>query len=158
MTTDAQTERPVSDDSRIPIRTLVVDDSAVLLEKLCHFLETQPLMELVGTAAQGQEALFMAELLRPDLVLMDLNMPLMDGLQATAMLRRRFPEIRVILLAFEDHPNARDSAHTHGAHGFVDKARIISDLMPAIGRVFGVDPADAAGAPHGAEPLARRMA
>src|SRR5689334_17696956 len=116
---DTQTTPVVPGRIRSPFRTLVVDDSATLLENLCRFLEAQPLLQVVGTAAQGNEALHMAEVLRPDLVLMDLNMPLVDGLQATAILRNRLPHIRVIIMTIDDSPKAQASARAHGAHGFV---------------------------------------
>ena len=104
-----------------PLRTLVVDDSVVLLERLCAYFKTQPLFQVVGTAADGSEALHMAELLGPDLVLMDLRMPVMDGLQATAILRRRVPNIRIIIMTLEDSATAEAKARAHGAHGFIGK-------------------------------------
>ena len=138
--TDAQITPAVPDHTRLPFRMLVVDDSATLLERLCHFLDTQPLLQVVGTAGQGNEALFMAKVLRPDLVLMDLNMPLVDGLQATAILRRSLPDIRVIIMSVDDSPEAQASARAHEAHGFVGKARIMSDLMTEICRAFQLNP------------------
>jgi pilus assembly protein CpaE len=126
----------VPDRIRSPFRTLVVDDSATLLERLCRVLEKQPLLEVVGTAAQGNEALHLAEVLRPDLVLMDLNMPLVDGLQATAILCRRFPHIRVIIMSMDNSPKAQASARAHGAHGFIWKPMIMTELLAGIRHVF----------------------
>jgi DNA-binding NarL/FixJ family response regulator len=137
---DPQTTPVVPVPIRPPLRTLVVDDSAPLLEQLCCFLDAQPLLQVVGTAGQGNEAVRMAEVLQPDLVLMDLNMPLVDGLQATAILRRRLPHIRVIIISIDDSPKAQTFARAFGAHGFIWKPRIVSDLMIEIRRVFRMDP------------------
>lgn len=126
----------VADRIRPPFRTLVVDDSVRVLAGLCRLLETQPLIRVVGTAAQGSKALQMAEVLQPDVVLMDLNMPLLDGLQTTAILRHRFPDIRVIIMSADDSPKAEASARAHGAHGFIWKPQMMSVLMTAISRAF----------------------
>lgn len=117
-------------------RTLVVHDSAALLERLCRLLELQPLIEVVGAAQQWPAALHLAEVLQPDLVLMDLDMPLVDGLQTTVLLRRRLRHIRVILMCIDDSPNAQAAARAQGAHGFIWETRIQSDLMAEILRAF----------------------
>jgi DNA-binding NarL/FixJ family response regulator len=123
-----------------PLRTLVVDDSVVFLERLSAYLKTQPLFQVVGTAMNGSEALHMAEWLGPDLVFMDLRMPFMDGLQATAILRRRAPNIRIIIMTMEDSATAEAEAQAHGAHGFISKPRIIHDhLITAVRRAFHSD-------------------
>lgn len=138
--TDTQNTPVLPGRIRPPLRTLVVDDSATLLERLCRILETQPLLQVVGTAQQGNEALHLAEALRPDFVLMDLNMPLVDGLQATAIMCRRLPNIRVIIMSMDNSPKAQASARAHGAHGFIWKPLIMTDLMTEIRRAFQVNP------------------
>src|SRR5437868_15025752 len=80
------------------IRVLIVDDHAVVREGLRAFLELQEGLEVVGEAADGEEALAQAEAARPDVVLMDLVMPALDGVGAMRELRGRRPEIRVIVL------------------------------------------------------------
>jgi two-component system, NarL family, nitrate/nitrite response regulator NarL len=137
---DTQARPTVPHRIRPPFHMLVVDDTACVLAGLCRLLETQPLIRVVGTAAQGNEALQMAEVLRPDVVLMDLNMPLVNGLQATAMLRHRLPDIRVIIMSVDDSPEAQASARAHGAHGFIWKPRMMSVLMTEIGRAFQLNP------------------
>ena len=113
----------------IPLRTLVVDDSPVLLEGLCAFLKSKPLFHVFGTAANGCEALRMAELHEPDLVLMDLNMPVMDGLEAAAILRHRRPNVRIIIMTLDHPAKAMSAAWAHGAHGFIHKQEITMDLI-----------------------------
>ena len=122
-----------------PLRTLVVDDSAMLMKSVCAYLNAQRLFHVVGTAMDGKEALHMAEWLEPDLVFMDLRMPFMDGLQATAILRRRAPNIRIIIMTMEDSAAAEAEARAHGAHGFISKPRIIGDhLITAVRRAFSM--------------------
>ena len=87
-----------------PIRVLVVDDHAVVREGLRSFLELQDGIEVAGEAADGAEALDVAERIRPDVVLMDLVLPRLDGLAAMRALRERLPRTRVVVLTsfFDD--------------------------------------------------------
>jgi CheY-like chemotaxis protein len=87
----------------------------------------------------GSEALYMAEVLEPDLVLMDLRMPVLDGLQTAAILRRRVPDLRIIIMTMEDAATAEALARAHGAHGFIEKPRIMDDLMAVVHRAFDSD-------------------
>ena len=123
---------PTPDNFPQPLRTLVVDDSFRFLKALCAYLQTAPLFQVVGTAMDGGEALHMAEFLGLDLILMDLNMPVMDGLQATAILRRRVPNMRIIIMTTEHPATAEAKARAHGAHGFIWKPRIIGDLITEV--------------------------
>ena len=133
--------RPVVRDRvNSPFRTLVVDNSAFLLERLCRLLDAQPMIQLVGTARQGLEALYLAEVLQPDLVLLDLNMPLVDGVHAAAVLRRRHRHLLVIIMSIDGSPQAQASARAHGAHGFVWQPRIHGDLMSEIHRAYEAPP------------------
>ena len=122
-----------------PLRTLVADDSVVLLKSLCAYLRTQPLFQVVGTAVDGGEALYMAELLEPDLILMDLRMPVVDGLQTTAILRRRVPNMRIVIMTMKDSAAAEVGARAHGAHGFIWKPRIMNNLITEVRRAFRSD-------------------
>lgn len=125
-----------------PLRALLVDDSALLLSHLSQILDAQGLVLVVGTAADGREALDKADALEPDLVLMDLHMPHMNGLQATAILRRRLPGARIIIMTLDETPESEAAARAHGAHGFVGKTRMAKTLTPEIRRVFSLNGAD----------------
>ena len=132
------TRGELPDSFPIPLRTLVVDDSAVLLENLCFFLKGKPLFQVFATAGDGSEALRLATLHEPDLVLMDLNMPVLDGLQATARLRRDLPKLRIIIMTVDDSAQAKSAALAHGAHGFIRKESIMNDatLMAEVRKAF----------------------
>jgi NarL family two-component system response regulator LiaR len=85
-------------DTLTPIRVLIVDDHAMLRKGLEVFLLSYPDLQLVGEAANGKEALTLCADLKPDIVLMDLMMPIMDGITATRHIHNDFPEVRVIVL------------------------------------------------------------
>jgi len=135
MKTNSTSPTPLEGTVR-PLRMLIADDSELLLSCLRDLLGAQKHLEVVGTAANGSEALKKASELKPDLVLMDLNMPIMDGLMATDELRHRQPDTRIIIMTMEDPIYAKAAAHAYGAHGFVQKELIVRDLMPEIHRVL----------------------
>jgi len=109
-------------------RVLAIDDSPEFLSSLQSFFETTPDFYLVGTARSGPEALTLAQELRPDLVLMDLQMPGMNGLEATSKIRRSFPEITVVIVTAHEMPGLRQVCHENGACDFVKKSRLYQDL------------------------------
>jgi DNA-binding NarL/FixJ family response regulator len=117
------------------LRTLLVDDSPMLLASLRRFLDAEASIQVVGTAANGGEALHKADALDPDLVLMDLNMPGMNGLQTTALLRLRLPKTRIIILTMDATASTHAAAREHGAHGFVGKVTMMATLLAEIRRV-----------------------
>ena len=81
-----------------PIRVMIVDDHTMVRTGLAAFIEVKPDLELVGEAKNGQEALRVCEQVQPDVILMDLVMPRMDGIAATRVIRERWPEVQVIAL------------------------------------------------------------
>src|SRR5262249_4425031 len=81
-----------------PIRVLVADDSPSALACICQYLEFEGTFEIVGTASDSLRLMQKAERLRPDLMLTDLNIPLLNGLEATTELRRLFPELRIVVI------------------------------------------------------------
>jgi two-component system NarL family response regulator len=123
-----------------PVRTLVVDDFPASLDTLCAFLGNQAGFTVVGTARDGEEALVQADALRPDLVLMDLEMPKLNGLEATQRLHTRWPHIAVIIVSVHDGPAWRAAGRECGARGFVSKDRAHKELARELHRV-AADPA-----------------
>lgn len=121
---------------RSPLRTLIVDDSTIIVTSLRRILDAEALIQVVGTAANGSEALHKAESLAPDLVLLDLFMPDMDGLRTMALLRRRLPNARIIIVTMDETVKSRVATRAHGADGFVGKTQITRTLMAEIQRVF----------------------
>jgi two-component system response regulator DesR len=114
------------------IRVLLVDDQAVVRRALRTRLHLEPDLEVIGEAATGREALALAQTLRPDVVLMDLAMPVMDGIAATAALGRALPRSAVVILSIYDDAGTREQAAAAGAVAFVEKRGATDALLPAI--------------------------
>jgi DNA-binding NarL/FixJ family response regulator len=114
------------------IRLLICDDQAIVLEGLRAILATVPEIEVVGVARNGIEAVDAAANLQPDLVLMDLKMPQMNGIQATRIIRERFPHIRVLVLTTYDLDEWVIDAIRSGASGYLLKDSPQEDLVRAI--------------------------
>jgi DNA-binding NarL/FixJ family response regulator len=130
------------------IRVLLVDDQAIVCEGLKVVLEASPAIRVAGIAHDGVEALRVAETLQPDLVLMDLKMPGMNGVQATRELRRLLPRVPVLVLTTYDDDEWVYDAVRAGAAGYLLKDSRREELIAAVeGAVAGhapVDPAVAA--------------
>src|SRR5207244_5806865 len=101
-----------------------------------NFLAGEPEVEVVGRASSGRGALEQVPLLKPDLVLMDLTMPGMNGLEATRRLKARPDGPRVILLTLHDNPEYRAAAAAVQADGFVSKSDLGLHLLPLIHNLF----------------------
>jgi NarL family two-component system response regulator LiaR len=116
----------------MPIRVLIADDHAVVRQGLRMFLATDPEIEIVGEARDGAEALRMALQLQPDVVLMDLLMPVMDGIQATAAIRREAPGVEVVALTSVLEDGVVVDAVRAGAIGYLLKDTEAHELRRAI--------------------------
>jgi NarL family two-component system response regulator LiaR len=111
---------------------LVVEDDEVFAQAVRTLLEADGRVEVVGSARDGRQGVELAETLRPDVVLMDIVLPVMDGVEATRELRRRQPTIPVVGitgLAYEERALEVSNA---GAVGFVDKSRLGPDLVEIV--------------------------
>jgi len=115
-----------------PIRVLIVDEHAMLRRGLKAVIRTMPDMELVGEASSGLEAVQMCELGQPDVVLMDLAMPVLDGTQAIRLMRQRWPLVHVIVLTALQEPELARDALEAGATGYLLKNVSTSELGRAI--------------------------
>ena len=107
------------DSSRI--RTVVVDDSPTFLQIACELLELDPVIDLVARAGKGGEAIETVMKLKPDMVLMDVHMPYLDGLTLAWFFANRFPSVRVVLMSTDESPELRDACEAAGAFDFVHK-------------------------------------
>src|SRR5438093_2666179 len=113
-------------------KIVIADDQALFREGLRTLLSIRPDMDVVGEAANGDEAVALVEALRPNVVLMDLRMPRVDGIQATARIRERWPETRVLVLTtFDDDPNLFGALRA-GAAGYLLKDVSSETLISAI--------------------------
>lgn len=115
---------------------LLADDHAVLRSGLKLLLENQPDLRVVGEASSGLEALNLAERLQPDLILLDLSMPGLGGLDALLALRKAAPGAKILILTMHDDPQYLRSALKKGAIGYVLKKAADSELLSAIRAVL----------------------
>lgn len=146
--------------SEPPVRVLLADDHAILRSGLAMLLAAEPGFTVAGTAGDGEEAVARALALRPDVVLMDLSMPGLDGLAATARLKAAWPEARVLILTMHEDPGYMHRALEAGAMGYVFKRSADDTLLSALKAVAAGGryvPAGAGvtAAPAGDEPLRR---
>lgn len=114
------------------IRVMLVDDHAVVRSGLSAFLSVNPDMELVGEAENGQQAVVRAGLLQPDVILMDLMMPVMDGIAATQAIKRQHPAIQIIALTSFQEDELVQNALKAGAVGYLMKNVTALELAAAI--------------------------
>jgi len=114
------------------IRIVIADDQMLFREGLRTLLSTRPDLEIVGEAADGEEAVALVETLRPAVVLMDLRMPRLDGIQATARIRERWPSVAILVLTtFDDDANLFGALRA-GADGYLLKDVALETLVAAI--------------------------
>ena len=114
------------------IRILLVDDQSIVREGLASLLETQPDLEIVGEAENGKIAIERSLILKPDLILMDIRMPVMDGVAAIAVLSEQAPEIKILVLTTFDDDEYVTQAIACGAKGYLLKDTPSVELAQAI--------------------------
>jgi pilus assembly protein CpaE len=115
-------------------RVLVVDDVAETRENIRKLLQFEADIEVVGTARTGREAVQLTEELKPDVILMDINMPDMDGISATELIRQRNPVSQIVILSVQGDPNYMRRAMLAGARDFLTKPPMADELISAVRR------------------------
>lgn len=120
-----------------PIRLLLVDDHPVVRRGIRLSLAQQPRIQVVGEASDGREALAKAHELKPDVILMDIDMPHMNGLAVTDLLRREMPEVKVLILSMYSNTDYVMRIIQSGARGFVLKEASADEVVQAIESVQG---------------------
>ena len=115
-----------------PLRVLIADDHRLFAEALQAILATDDRIEVVGLASDGSEAVRLSQKLGPDLVLMDVSMPVLDGFEATREIRAASESVRVLMLTGSNSRADVDRSREAGASGYVTKDRIASELVGAI--------------------------
>ncbi|MFQ6058798.1 MAG: response regulator [Anaerolineae bacterium] len=118
------------------IRVLLADDHTILREGIRALLAAQPDIEVVGEASNGREAVAKARELKPDVILMDIAMPLLNGLEATRQIKKEHPEMDVLVLTMHDSEEYVSQILGAGAAGYVVKKAAASDLVSAIHAVY----------------------
>lgn len=122
------------------IRVVVADDSRTALRAVCAYLDFEGQFEIVGTASDGLGVLSQAESLCPDLLLMDLSMPRMTGLEAAMQLRKSLPGLRILIFTELNGLLLREECLQSGVDGFVEKSQMPEKLMEEVRRLFPGNP------------------
>jgi YesN/AraC family two-component response regulator len=125
------------------LSVLVVDDSDDLRELISMVIERHPRgWHVVATAAEGEQAVVEARSSQPDLVLLDIAMPIMDGMQALPLIREAAPEATVVMLSGYPFETAGPGALDAGAHGYLEKSDLVRSLIPRLENIIDHGAAD----------------
>jgi DNA-binding NarL/FixJ family response regulator len=115
-----------------PIKVLIVDDHTLFRKGLINVLQQQPEIQVVGEAKDGKEGTELADSLKPDVILMDVQMPVVNGIQATQAVREKSPDVRIIMLTVSEEDEDLFSAIKAGARGYLVKNIEPEQLIKAI--------------------------
>jgi DNA-binding NarL/FixJ family response regulator len=116
-----------------PVRILIVDDHEAVRKGVRAILRSQPNLEVCGEAINGKEAIAKAEELKPDLIILDITMPVLDGFGAAKEIRRRSADVPILFYSMNEGRALMESAKAIGANGFVTKSAPGSLLLKAVG-------------------------
>ena len=128
-------EKLSRDAHEAAIRVLIADDDRAFLDSLYELIERQPELSVVGAAADGLQAIELAEELDPDAVVLDLHMPLLDGVAAAARLRRDHPNVCLIALTGDDAPELHSAVREAGADEVLLKDQLLGALLERLATV-----------------------
>jgi len=120
---------------RRPLRVLVVDDNESVRRSICQILHSQTDIEVICQAVDGADAIHQARQHHPELVLLDITMPTMNGLDAARILKREFPSMHVVIVSQHDSRGFQWAALAAGATGYVVKSNAAQDLLPEVRRI-----------------------
>jgi two-component system, NarL family, response regulator DesR len=115
-----------------PLTVLIADDNGLFVTALEGLLESEDSIRVIARAENGETAAHLAVELRPDVVLMDLSMPHLDGFEATTRILKEVPGTAIVVVTGSDDPDDVERARTAGAAGYVTKDRILGELVVAI--------------------------
>jgi DNA-binding NarL/FixJ family response regulator len=121
-----------SDGQLSSVRIFVVDDYKPFRRWVCSTLEAWPRFQVIGEASDGLEAVQKAENLQPDLILLDIGMPALNGIEAARRILRFVPAAKILFLSQQNDPDIVAKALSNGAKGYVHKQNASTDLLPAI--------------------------
>ena len=128
-----------------PIRILLADDHVMLRQGTAELLQREPDIEVIGEAGDGEQAVALARHLNPDIVVMDIRMPVLSGIEATRMIREELPGVQVLVLTAHDDDQYIFSLLQAGASGYLLKSAPMNELVQAIRQVqAGESPLDPA--------------
>jgi DNA-binding NarL/FixJ family response regulator len=127
--------RPIEGGGAAPVRVLLADDDAGFLESLQPLIEHQPELTVVATAANGLAAIELADSLDPDAVVIDLHMPLVDGVTAVARLRKDHPSLCLIALTGDPAPELHQAVSEAGADAVLLKGDLVDTLVDRLSAV-----------------------
>lgn len=114
----------------------MVEDFAPYRELICSIISQEPRLQIIAEVSDGLEAVQKAEELKPDLILLDIGLPTLDGLAAARQIRQRASESKIIFVSQESSPDVVQEALNLGARGYVAKTMVASDLLAAIEAVL----------------------
>ncbi|HEY1483404.1 MAG TPA: response regulator transcription factor [Candidatus Acidoferrum sp.] len=120
------------------MRILLADDNERIRRGVRAILSSSPNFEICAEAADGRETIRIARELLPDLILLDVSMPEMDGLQATRLLRAALPSVKIVIMSQHDPAHLLPNALAAGANACVDKSSLATDLLAVISTLDGV--------------------
>lgn len=122
------------------VRVLVVDDFAPWHSLIKTQLEHEPEWQIIGSAMNGVDAIQKATDLQPDLVLMDIHLPRLNGIEAARQIRALVPQVKIIFLSSNTHPDVIEAALNAGGLGYIPKAKIAECLLPGMKSVLAAQP------------------
>ncbi len=128
----------ITETLRREISVLVTDDEPLFIEMITAMLSAEEDIAVVATACNGRSAVRLAQELRPDVIVMDVSMPVMDGIEATRVIRDRDPDACVMILTGGTAPNDVDRARKAGAAAYLTKDRIATELVAEIRNLGGL--------------------